>query len=81
MRAYHHDGQRMGINRQMAANGKSHGNAAQHGKSDSADTPAWADGLKQLYDNVVDEPLPDTFKDLLAQLDADTTGSGDEGSR
>lgn len=31
--------------------------------------PEWADGLKQLYDSVVDEPLPDSFKDLLAQLD------------
>lgn len=37
--------------------------------------PAWANGLKQLYDDVVEEPLPDAFKDLLAQLDvADTTG-------
>lgn len=32
-------------------------------------SPAWTDGLKQLYDEVVDEPLPDAFKDLLAQLD------------
>ncbi|MEM7687785.1 MAG: NepR family anti-sigma factor [Pseudomonadota bacterium] len=31
--------------------------------------PDWADGLRQLYDSVVDEPLPDTFKDLLEQLD------------
>jgi len=31
--------------------------------------PEWADGLKQLYDAVVDEPLPDAFKDLLDQLD------------
>lgn len=38
--------------------------------------PAWANGLKQLYDDVVDEPLPDAFKDLLAQLDsADDTPS------
>ena len=34
-----------------------------------ADTPAWADGLKQLYDSVVDEPLPDSFKDLLDAFD------------
>jgi len=26
-------------------------------------------GLKQLYDSVVDEPLPDAFKDLLSRLD------------
>ncbi len=31
--------------------------------------PQWASGLKHLYDTVVDEPLPDSFKDLLAQLD------------
>lgn len=34
-----------------------------------AGKPEWADGLRQLYDAVVEEPLPDTFKDLLAQLD------------
>ena len=43
------------------------------GRSDAAsDTearPEWADGLKQLYDSVVEEPLPDTFKDLLARFD------------
>ncbi len=39
------------------------------------DGPAWADGLKQLYDDVVEEPLPDAFKDLLAQLD--DTDDGD----
>jgi guanyl-specific ribonuclease Sa len=31
--------------------------------------PEWADGLKQLYDSVVQEDLPDNFKDLLDQLD------------
>jgi len=31
--------------------------------------PEWASGLKQLYDSVVDEPLPDAFKDLLTRLD------------
>ena len=31
--------------------------------------PEWAAGLKQLYDSVVDEPLPDAFKDLLSRLD------------
>lgn len=29
----------------------------------------WAAGLKQLYDAVVDEPIPDAFKDLLSKLD------------
>ena len=31
--------------------------------------PDWTSGLKQLYDSVIEEPLPDTFKDLLAKLD------------
>ena len=35
----------------------------------SAEEPKWAKGLKNLYSSVVDEPLPDTFKDLLAKLD------------
>jgi len=38
--------------------------------------PAWADGLKRLYDDVVEEPLPDTFKDLLAQLDESDDSCG-----
>lgn len=32
--------------------------------------PGWANGLRQLYDAVVDEPLPDAFKDLLSKLDS-----------
>ena len=35
----------------------------------SAQAPGWASGLRQLYDSVVDEPLPDSFADLLSQLD------------
>lgn len=31
--------------------------------------PEWADGLRKLYDSVVDEPIPDSFRDLLDQLD------------
>jgi hypothetical protein len=30
----------------------------------------WASGLKQLYDSVVDEPIPDAFRDLLSKLDS-----------
>lgn len=33
------------------------------------DRPEWADGLRKLYDSVVEEPLPDSFHDLLNQLD------------
>lgn len=39
------------------------------GASDGA-KPDWANGLKKLYDSVVDEPLPDAFQDLLAKLDS-----------
>ena len=34
--------------------------------------PDWASGLKQLYDSVIEEPIPDTFKDLLSKLDDGT---------
>jgi len=33
--------------------------------------PDWTSGLKRLYDSVLDEPLPDSFKDLLSKLDGD----------
>ncbi len=39
-------------------------------KAKSAD-PEWAGGLKKLYNSVVDEPLPDSFKSLLSKLDED----------
>lgn len=31
--------------------------------------PDWASGLRRLYDSVVEEPLPDSFAQLLDQLD------------
>ena len=36
--------------------------------------PGWTIGLKQLYDSVVDEPLPDSFDDLLKKLDGERNG-------
>lgn len=45
------------------------GNKLTDGRHDGA-SPEWATGLRQLYDAVVDEPLPPAFKDLLSQLDA-----------
>ncbi|TCM18100.1 hypothetical protein EDF56_105450 [Novosphingobium sp. PhB165] len=36
--------------------------------------PGWATGLRKLYNSVVDEPLPDSFRDLLKKLD----GSDDD---
>ena len=49
----------------------------QAGAQSRSQKPDWADGLRQLYDSVVDEPLPDAFKDLLERLDED--GSDSEG--
>lgn len=31
--------------------------------------PVWAEGLRRMYDEVVDEKLPDDFVDLLKKLD------------
>lgn len=43
-------------------------------------SPEWANGLRRLYDSVVDEPLPDSFNDLLAQFDEESkNGSSDQG--
>ncbi len=41
------------------------------GGDDSAQRrpPEWADGLNPLYDSVVEDALPDSFKDLLDRLD------------
>jgi hypothetical protein len=32
--------------------------------------PDWAASLKHLYDSVVEEPIPDSFKELLRRLDS-----------
>lgn len=42
-------------------------------------SPDWADGLKQLYDSVVEEPIPDAFKDLLDKLDDDAPDDANGG--
>ena len=52
---------------------------SQPGKDKTMDDPEWANGLKQLYNSVVDEPLPDTFLDLLAKLDGG--GQGESSAR
>ena len=36
--------------------------------------PDWTTGLRQLYNSVVEEPLPDSFAKLLEQLDGDGNG-------
>ncbi len=41
--------------------------------------PEWADGLKQLYDAVVEEELPHQFLDLIARLDEQDLPPPDHG--
>jgi len=43
--------------------------------------PEWADGLKQLYDSVVEEALPASFKDLIDRLDAIPPARGRDGGK
>lgn len=31
--------------------------------------PGWVEGLRQLYNSVLDEPLPESFDELLKKLD------------
>jgi len=41
-------------------------------KSEPGKTPEWTQSLRQLYDSVVEEPLPESFKTLLEKLDKRT---------
>ena len=33
--------------------------------------PRWTSSLKQVYDPILDEPIPDSIMDLLSKLDTD----------
>ncbi|HSM53030.1 MAG TPA: NepR family anti-sigma factor, partial [Erythrobacter sp.] len=57
----------MAADKQRPSKAKAQG-ARAPSKSEHA-KPEWAEGLRALYDSVVDEPLPDSFKDLLDRLD------------
>lgn len=45
------------------------GQPAAQDRSAPTAKPDWANGLRRLYDFVVEEPLPDSFMDLLSKLD------------
>lgn len=52
--------------------GKSPADPAASGPGEDAekpDHPDWSHGLRQLYDSVVEEELPESFRDLLDKLD------------
>ena len=63
----------------MASNQRQGGNAQRSDSSASQRPPEWADGLKQLYDSVVEEDLPDAFRDLLDRLDQIPSQRGESG--
>ena len=56
----------------MASNQQPKATPRKGSGSVSEDNSEWADSLRQLYDSVVEEELPDSFKDLLAKLDNDS---------
>ena len=64
----------------MASNHKQGGGNGGSNNGSPRRAPEWADGLKQLYDSVVEEALPDNFKDLLDRLDAHDNGGPPPGS-
>jgi Anti-sigma factor NepR len=53
----------------MASNSRHSERGGGRAASPQRRAPEWADGLKQLYDSVVEEALPGSFQDLLDQLD------------
>ena len=55
-------------------------NQGEEGAAPPRRAPEWADGLKQLYDSVVEEDLPDSFRDLLDRLDAIDPDRGKPGA-
>jgi hypothetical protein len=75
------DGIKDEIKSGMASNQEQGGNSQGGGRSGGSNavqrrSPEWADGLKQLYDSVVEEDLPDNFRDLLDRLDQADPASG-----
>lgn len=52
------------------------GNEAAGEDGKAAAKPQWADSLRNMYDSVVDEPIPDSFKDLLSQFDEPAKDGG-----
>jgi len=61
-----------GFKRLMSSKQQGADRAANH--RNGGRKPVWADGLRRMYDEVVEESLPDDFVDLLKKLD-DASGS------
>ena len=56
-----------GANRGMSS--KQESPSTKHAARRARTKPVWAEGLRRMYDEVVDEQLPDDFVDLLKKLD------------
>ncbi len=67
MESYLDNFMRHGSNRVMSSNPES--TSAKGKDRTSRSKPVWAEGLRRMYDEVVDEKLPDDFLDLLKKLD------------
>lgn len=46
-------------------------NDTTHADAEQGEAPAWAAPLRDMYQQVVEEPLPDFLSDLLSRLDRD----------
>lgn len=58
---------RVGADRGMSSKAETPGAKTATRKARSK--PVWAEGLRRMYDEVVEEKLPDDFADLLKKLD------------
>lgn len=56
-----------GFNKAMSSKQQRYGGEADGRRA--RQKPVWADGLRRMYDEVVDEALPDDFLTLLKKLD------------
>lgn len=58
-----------GVMNEMSKNSKKPTDSAANGKDVSGIEPLWGKALEDMYAAVVDEPLPQSFLDLLDKLD------------
>jgi Anti-sigma factor NepR len=66
-----------GVMNEMSKNSKKPTDSVANGKDAAGIEPLWGKALEDMYAAVVDEPLPQSFLDLLDKLD----GQSSAGSR
>jgi len=62
---------RMAVSRDSAGGKAGDSKGAETVEGQQVEVPPWAEGLRDLYQQVVDEPMPDFLAQLLARLDRD----------